>query len=547
MKCPGCGSEVSDNNRFCIYCGKKLNASSKRIVAHTPHTPSGVMRLRRKADFSQTSLPEIQQSAPKLNLASLSNSSFSAISQPSKEDMDMPRSTQSPELKDLLSKLGNTKSTTQPAASKSSIPKYGFDSSEFDEIDEEDDDKELVFDDLEDEDNDLDVTASEPSMETAIREEPPTASHHTAHDSRSFGRIRARSTSDLSAKESHHASASGALAIDMSEDNLSLGSMELEKWANESEEEDDNSGPIPMGSGTFARTPSGGFKLALESFKSTCRDLLDKAQDTFHNFRARRSNKSTDASRSLTVTELKKKEERRKIVAIAIVAVALLAVVGIVVSVSGNKTTQPVVTSVATNDSNNFELVDLGDDGNTPEVNDVPTFEPDEFAFDFVDDMPTNDAQAPVIAPAAQPQAVVAKDEAAEAKNKPSTTSKLTEARKYGRNDNLFIGSSASQSFKLTRSCVMREGPASRFPLVQELKPGLKVEILTTTDEDWLFQNGVWTKSGQTNRLGPGTQFAEAQKGMSVAAPTSRVISAKNWRYIKAGKNYGYVGPACFK
>ncbi len=547
MKCPGCGSEVSDNNRFCIYCGKKLNASSKRIVAHTPHTPSGVMRLRRKADFSQTSLPEIQQSAPKLNLASLSNSSFSAISQPSKEDMDMPRSTQSPELKDLLSKLGNTKSTTQPAASKSSIPKYGFDSSEFDEIDEEDDDKELVFDDLEDEDNDLDVTASEPSMETAIREEPPTASRHTAHDSRSFGRIRARSTSDLSAKESHHSSASGALAIDMSEDNLSLGSMELEKWANESEEEDDNSGPIPMGSGTFARTPSGGFKLALESFKSTCRDLLDKAQDTFHNFRARRSNKSTDASRSLTVTELKKKEERRKIVAIAIVAVALLAVVGIVVSVSGNKTTQPVVTSVATNDSNNFELVDLGDDGNTPEVNDVPTFEPDEFAFDFVDDIPTNDAQAPVIAPAAQPQAVVAKDEAAEAKNKPSTTSKLTEARKYGRNDNLFIGSSASQSFKLTRSCVMREGPASRFPLVQELKPGLKVEILTTTDEDWLFQNGVWTKSGQTNRLGPGTQFAEAQKGMSVAAPTSRVISAKNWRYIKAGKNYGYVGPACFK
>jgi hypothetical protein len=191
--------------------------------------------------------------------------------------------------------------------------------------------------------------------------------------------------------------------------------------------------------------------------------------------------------------------------------------------------------------------VDLGDDGNTPEVNDVPTFEPDEFAFDFVDDIPTNDAQAPVIAPAAQPQAVVAKDETAEAKNKPSTTSKLTEARKYGRNDNLFIGSSASQSFKLTRSCVMREGPASRFPLVQELKPGLKVEILTTTDEDWLFQNGVWTKSGQTNRLGPGTQFAEAQKGMSVAAPTSRVISAKNWRYIKAGKNYGYVGPACFK
>lgn len=539
MKCPGCASEVSDNNRFCIYCGQKLTASSKRMVAHSTRTPSGVMRLRRKADFSQTSLPEIQQGTPKLNLASLSSSSFSAISPSSKEDTDMPRSTQSPELKDLLSKLGNTKPSTQPQThTQPSLPKFGFDSSEFDEVDDEDDVKELGFCDEEDEKVSLDSLDPEDDIEAPIPEPPRMAPRPSLKDTRSFGRIRTSSVSISNETDSQ-------TEKHLSEDNLSLGSMELEKWANEGNEEDsDDSGPIPMGSGTFARTPSGGFKLALESFKSTCRGLFEKAQDTFHNIRHPRSSKKSDASRSMTVTDLKKKEERRKIIAIALVAVALLAVIGVVVSMSSKTSNEPVVTSVATNDSNTYELVDLGDDGNTVADNDVPTFEPDEFAFDFIDE-PT-DNKEPVIAPAAQPKAVVA-ETPVETETQKNNASSLTEARKYGHTDNLFIGSNKPETYKLTRSCVMREGPASRFPLVTELKPGQKVEILTTTDEDWLFQNGVWTKSGQTNRLGPGSQFAEAQKGMTVAAPSSRVISAKNWRYLKAGKNYGYVGPACFK
>jgi len=451
----------------------------------------------------------------------------------------MPRSTQSPELKDLLSKLGNTKPTQQPQThTQPSLPKFGFDSSEFDEVEDEDEDvKELGFCDEEDEKLSLDSLEPEDDIEAPLPKPPRMAPRPSLKDTRSFGRLRTSSTS-LSHENN------GQAENHLSEDNLSLGSMELEKWANEgSDEEADDSGPIPMGSGTFARTPSGGFKLALESFKSTCRDLLEKAQNTFHNFRHPRSSKKSDASRSMTVTDLKKKEERRKIIAIALVAVGLLTVIGVVVSLSGKNTTEPVVTSVATNDSNNYELVDLGDDGNTIADNDVPTFEPDEFSFDLEDEPSEN--TAPVIVPAAQPKAVVAEPTIAE--NETTKVNAPTEARKYGRTDNLFIGSSKPETYKLTRSCVMREGPASRFPLVTELKPGLKVEIISTTDEDWLFQNGVWTKSGQANRLGPGTQFAEAQKGMSVAAPTSRVISAKNWRYIKAGKNYGYVGPACFK
>lgn len=540
MQCPGCGSDVSDNNRFCIYCGKKLSPTSKRMVAHSPRTPSGVMRLRRKADFSQTALPEIQQSAPKLKLASLSSSTFSTLPTQSKEDTDMPRPTQSPELKDLLSKLGNKSSA--PAAQPS--PPLGFVSGDFDDLDD-DDDQDFVLGNSEDATS-LDDLSLDDDISISLSA-APAARASLKDNSRTFGRLR---TSSVSLQTRREDKSTDSLSIHTcaqpSGDNLSLGSMELENWANEENADVDDSDQIPMASGTFARTPSGGFKLALESVKSTCRDMLEKAQATFRHLGKRRSSANT-ASRSMTVTELKQQEKRRKLLAIAIVTVALIGVIGIVVSVSSPKAVTPEITSVATNDSNDFELVDLGDDGTPVAENDIPVFEPDEFSFDFSDTDLNLDAPAHAIVPAAQPQAVVAEPQAETTTPKQTAPASSAEARKYGRNDNLFIGTNAPETLKLKRSCVMREGPASRFPLVSELKPGQKVEILTTTDEDWVFQNGVWTKSGQANRLGPGTQFSEAQKGMSVAAPTSRVISAKNWRYVRAGKTYGYVGPACFK
>ena len=93
----------------------------------------------------------------------------------------------------------------------------------------------------------------------------------------------------------------------------------------------------------------------------------------------------------------------------------------------------------------------------------------------------------------------------------------------------------------------MREGPASRFPLIKQLSPGTSIQVLVSTEEDWVLEKGgLWTKNGQT-KLGPGAQFADASKGMKLPQPTSRVISSNNWRYIQVGNLYGYVGPACFK
>ena len=107
---------------------------------------------------------------------------------------------------------------------------------------------------------------------------------------------------------------------------------------------------------------------------------------------------------------------------------------------------------------------------------------------------------------------------------------------------------SDGESVKLKKQCIMREGPASRFALIKQVPVGTTVKVLANTEEDWVLQGGgVWKKSGQPDKLGPGSQFANALRGMTVPQPASRVISSNNWRYIQVGDLYGYVGPACFK
>ena len=116
MKCPGCGKECSSagSQRYCIYCGQKLPVNSTQATSPAKRNASGVMRFRRKADFSQSSLPDVQQdvSRPKLNLASLSGSS-AAIGSSRGEDTDMPQNKQSRELKNLLNSLNGSKKETK--------------------------------------------------------------------------------------------------------------------------------------------------------------------------------------------------------------------------------------------------------------------------------------------------------------------------------------------------------------------------------------------------------------------------------------------------
>ncbi len=566
MKCPGCGEELTqESQRYCIYCGAPLTSSTKKPERTPRRANSTVMRLGRKADFSCSALPDLQEGARRMTLASLSSSSNVAIPRVNKEDKDMPRQ-QDQNLTNLLSKLNHKKVSAEP------VEPVHTSMETIDAVEVDDEYSEMEMDE------DLEVeTLEEPSFPELIKEGPLSGNHprvstrtSLSSRSRSFSRPTAVTQSDEIDLLSGPSMDMSVDFVDEDEEDdedfvdSSLTLSSEERFFDEDIEDSGeyahsaSSGPIPTASGTFARTPSGGFKLVWTSVKTTCSDLLDKARQGVANLRG----KGDKTSRRRETAESRQK--RQKMVAIAFVIVALLGIVGLVV-MSGSRTSEiPTENSVAMNETNDFELVALDDSGVTEEV---PVFDAEGFAdsFDFVDD--EADPEGSVIAAAAaQPNAIPAEVVAAaqpepvqvEAVVAPApapepevieveTKTGPKEIRKYGKTDNLFIGTTKSETFKAKRSCVMREGPASRFPFAGNINTGDKVEILTTTDEDWLYSNGVWTKAGQADRLGPGTQFAAALKGQSVAAPTSRVISAKSWRYVKVGKVYGYVGPACFK
>jgi len=301
----------------------------------------------------------------------------------------------------------------------------------------------------------------------------------------------------------------------------------------------DESGAIPIPSGSFARVPSGGFRLVLDSIKSTfhatigrARDFVQKKHPQGAAVSKRRAQNAAMPSESI--------ERRRKYLAIGITATAVVALV-VILALSGGKD-EPEATQMAAQPlagtNEDFEIIAL-DPPSSQELVDF-AFDADDFSIPELDIF--NDGEADVEA-----KAVIARAPQVNAKPA-SNNSQPSAARRYGQNDNVYVASQPHQDLKLKRSCVMREGPASRFDLVSELKTGQTIQILTATDEDWVLElGGVWNKKGHSPKLGPGTQFADAQKGMSIPQPKSRVISANNWRYVKAGDKFGYVGPACFK
>ncbi|MDX9723334.1 MAG: zinc-ribbon domain-containing protein [Myxococcota bacterium] len=111
------------------------------------------------------------------------------------------------------------------------------------------------------------------------------------------------------------------------------------------------------------------------------------------------------------------------------------------------------------------------------------------------------------------------------------------------------------KSEKLKRSCVLREGPASRFKLIRALDPGEQISVLASSEEDWetmtVGKSYGWAKgcSGKqcSLRMGPGEAFMTLSEGGSIGKASSRVVSSSRWRYVQAGKHFGWVGPACFK
>lgn len=318
-------------------------------------------------------------------------------------------------------------------------------------------------------------------------------------------------------------------------------SLSDEFFLNGEHEDIHTSGPIPVGSGSFARVPSGGFHPIFDSIKK----FFGSVKNVF----SKSDNDNTETEDSETLIA----KDRRRFALVAILAsTAVVLSVGLLLS--QNKTNVPDL-AAQHNVTQEPEALPTNEDVDIASM----TFNADEFAvpdFDFSDDE-DEVSDFPEVNPVQELQAeteteektVVAENNPVENKKTVENAKKLppTEIRLYGKHDNV-VTDSAFKEVKLQRQCIMREGPASRFAVVQQVSSNTMVKILAETDEDWtLIANGVWRKKGQPDKLGPGSSFADAKPGMTVPQPTSRVISSKNWRYIQAGDLFGYVGPACFK
>lgn len=284
----------------------------------------------------------------------------------------------------------------------------------------------------------------------------------------------------------------------------------------------DLSETLPVGSGTFARVPSNVFHPIWESIKSACEGMVQRIQSL---------RKKPEGSSNTTVTSDKQKKLTR-IALLSIIAVALLAIV--IVSMSGNDEPEMTAASQTTAPAPGSEPFDIiAQDGDSQAS--------DEFVFDADDDF-----SIPALE---NDEELVAQNDADDVqKEKVQNNARLTELRLYGKKDNVLSVLKPGETYQSKNTCVVREGPASRFGLVKQVSPKTKMLILADVEEDWVLETGgVWTKAGETPRLGPGKEFANAVKGMSIPQPKSRVISAKKWKYVQVGDLYGYVGPACFK
>lgn len=317
-----------------------------------------------------------------------------------------------------------------------------------------------------------------------------------------------------------------------------------ESFFEDSASQTDISGPLPVGSGTFARVPSGGFHLVWESVKSACQNAVSKVRSLASRRSASRAaeTKPTEASEAKN-NELAP-EQKKKLIAYAITAALIVGIAAIIASAVAGQEECPEVAAQTASAGENFEIhaIDATDEG---EGLGIPiedlTFDDDDFSIPALE-LGDEANNAKTAKKAAVADAKPAKNIA------PAAANRLTEARLYQQKDNVMANVVKGESFKTRKGCIMRQGPSSRFGLVKEIKAGTNIQILSGTEEDWVLESGsVWKKAGESPRLGPGKMFATAQKGMSIPQAKSRVISAKNWKYIQVGDLYGYVGPACFK
>ncbi len=483
MKCMHCGAEV-EKHTFCMYCGKRL--SEQHVTAKPVRAASGVMRFRQRAGVSDSALPEVQKSRPAAARMELES----------------------------LKRISSESARVERGAAK---------------------------------------TGAAPQIASASRKAESSASDPSMRQSRELQKLNAPENNYADADDSDIGGDENlsSLEVDLDAPSMSDASMN-DSFFLQDASETAVSGPIPTGSGSFARVPSGGFHLVIDTVKGALRQAIGRAKR---------------AARDVRTGEISKK---KTIAACAICLCAIGAGAAIWASAGGSETAAEtpapaaeIASQGAVVGNEDFAIIPIQDSGesyNDEEIAQMYDFDDDAFAIpdlsgedaDSGDDAASPAAAAAAAAAAGQKTAKdkAAADDASQAQARAAAGSPAASAgekRLYGRKDNVFSGAGAAKTVKTNRSCIMREGPASRFGLVKEVPSGTSIKVVAMTEEDWVLEKGgLWSKNGMT-KLGPGAQFADAVKGMSLPQPKSRVISSNNWRYIQYGDVYGYVGPACFK
>lgn len=466
-----------EKHTFCMYCGKRL--TEQHVTAKPVRAASGVMRFRQRANVSESSLPEVQKRQP-----SSARMELESLKRISSENERIDRRAKQPGAAVLAP------SSESPA---------------------------------------IDASSKNSSLRQSRELEALLQKLNAPENEYDSGDILPEIEGDLP-----------SLEVDMDSSALDNAYMS-DSFFIQDKSEAAISGSLPTGSGTFARTPSGGFHLVVDTVKSAVKKTVKHAKHFVSDV------KSGDVP-------------KRKLImasAVCLCAVgAIAALISTIGSDSGSDAVSPhppamaSQTGVAGNE--NFAIIpidDSTDNFNDENIAQMYDFDDDTFSIPELDG---DDAQAAADAKAgidAETTVIAANHAAAQPKTKENSAplAKLTEKRLYARNDNVFAGKNEPKPMKSPRTCIMREGPASRFGFIKEIPSGASIKIVAMTEEDWVLEKGgLWTKNGMT-KLGPGTQFADAAKGMSLPQPKSRVISSDNWRYVQYGDVFGYVGPACFK
>lgn len=314
-----------EKHTFCMYCGKRL--IEQHVTAKPVRAASGVMRFRQRASVSESALPEVQK-----RQQPAARMDLESLKRISSENDRIERRAKQPGASVL------SRSTESPTVANASSDASTRQSRELEALlqklnaPENNFDPEDMLPDIEDEFSSLEVDMDSPSATNA---------------------------------------------------NLS------DSFFIADESEAATSGPMPTGSGTFARTPSGGFHLVIDTVKNAFKKTAQRAKRFASDVR------SGDIS-------------KQKVIGASAICLCAVGAIGLLASALGgsdsdSSVAQAPVAELASQSgvagNENFAIIpidDASDNYNDENIAQMYDFDEDAFAIPELGDDEASDAPAPI-------------------------------------------------------------------------------------------------------------------------------------------------------